>query len=185
MAKKSKKKEQKEDDELVPADPKPQRPEDEDEEMEEEEDDDEDTGILKGKTTSGTSGDDLEKEKMKLLISHFNEEQMSRYESFRRANVNRSSVKKLANAVLNQSITANVVVTLCSASKVFVGEIMEKAREIQQRMDPPPPDEVDKARPIKPEHLREAWRLFKMENGTVPQAHWRRQGGEGDGMMFR
>ncbi|CAN6597020.1 hypothetical protein TRVA0_001S03664 [Trichomonascus vanleenenianus] len=124
----------------------------------------------------------VEKEKTKLLLAHFNGDQMSRYEAFRRANINRSGVKKLANSVLNQSITGNVAVALSGMSKVFVGEIVEKARVVQSRMDP---EDHRELRPLKPEHFREAWRLFKIESGTVPAAHWRRQGGDGDGMMFR
>lgn len=131
--------------------------------------------------------EDEEKERMKLLLSNFNADQMTRYEAFRRANVNRTAVKKLANAVLNQSITANVAVALSGMSKVFVGEIIEKARDVQQRMEPITSIEEleSQERPLKPEHLREAWRLFKIEQGTVPAAHWRRQGSDGDGMMFR
>lgn len=130
---------------------------------------------------------DLERDRMKLLLSNFNDDQMARYEAFRRANINRSAVKKLANAVLNQSITGNVAVALSGMSKVFVGEIVEKARDVQARMDggDKNSDDQQSERPLRPEHLREAWRLFKQESGTVPAAQWRRQGGEGDGMMFR
>lgn len=129
---------------------------------------------------------EIEMEKMKLLLANFNDDQMSRYEAFRRANINRSSVKKLANSVLNQSITGNVAVALSGMSKVFVGEIVEKARDVQKLMEPTEYDENGKEiiRPLRPEHLREAWRLFKVESGTVPQSHWRRQGGA-DGLMFR
>lgn len=129
---------------------------------------------------------DLERDRLKLLLSNFNDDQMARYEAFRRANINRSAVKKLANAVLNQSITGNVAVALSGMSKVFVGEIVEKARDVQARMDGVSNSDGQQGeRPLRPEHLREAWRLFKQESGTVPAAQWRRQGGEGDGMMFR
>ncbi|ODQ67628.1 TAFII28-domain-containing protein [Nadsonia fulvescens var. elongata DSM 6958] len=128
-----------------------------------------------------------EHERIKLLLQYFDSEQMNRYEIFRRANINRTSVKKLANAVLNQSITGNVAVVLSGLSKVFVGEIVEKARDVQMRMDSPstPNKDENRQKPLRPEHLREAWRLFKEETGTVPQAHWRRQSGDGDGRMFR
>jgi transcription initiation factor TFIID subunit 11 len=131
---------------------------------------------------------DVEREKMNLLLAHFNEEQMSRYEAFRRANINRNAIKKLANSVLNQSISPNVAVALSGLSKVFVGEMVEKAREVQLRMDPPKTFEEYEQRgrqPLKPEHFREAWRMYKLETGTVSEAHWRRQGGDGDGLMFR
>lgn len=179
------------------------------------EDDDDDDGEEFGGVTSQdahASSEAQDREKLRLLLANFSESQMSRYEAFRRANLNRTGIKKLANAVLNQSITANVAVTLSGLAKVFVGELVEKAREVEQRMDreflkqqkeaatkkrkqegdgdagiedveeeqQPPP-----LLALRPEHMREAWRLYRKEMGTVPNAQWRRQGGEGDGRMFR
>ena len=57
-------------------------------------------------------------------------------------------------------------------------EFIEKYKKEHDGNDPP-------LLPIRPEHLREAWRLYRKEMGTVPAAQWRRQGGEGDGRMFR
>jgi transcription initiation factor TFIID subunit 11 len=160
-------------------------PPENDYEEEEEDDDVEMFGSL-NQSAKESGNAELEIQKMKLLLANFNDEQMSRYEAFRRANINRSAVKKLSNSVLNQSITANVAVALSGMSKVFVGEIVEKAREVQKRADPPEytADGKEIVRPLAPEHLREAWRLFKLESGTVPQSQWRRQGGA-DGLMFR
>lgn len=283
-----------------------------------------------GKTAgSGSSKHDKkETERQRLLMQAFDDSQMARYEAFRRANVSKGSVKKLANAVLGQSIPAPVATALCGLSKVFIGELVESARRVQHNQNrkayyelkpimdkqlekekekynaskgiantnktndlsqshitkssngnlsaelsissfpfldnslnssgdggdfgglglndlvglgvgnslsnstigngsfnidalsgsgllgaaslkeqaqalknssnplnlvyPPTDDEeAEKAielldrQPLKPEHLREAWRLYKLESGTVPAAQWRRQGGDGDGKMFR
>lgn len=70
-------------------------------------------------------------ERQRLLMQAFDESQMARYEAFRRANVSKGSVKKLANAVLGQSIPAPVVTALCGLSKVFIGELVETARQVQ------------------------------------------------------
>lgn len=172
----------------------------------EEEDDDE--GEEFGGVTSqdnNINNDTQDRERLKLLLAKLSEEQMNRYEAFRRANLNRTGIKKLANAVLNQSITANVAVTLSGLAKVFVGELVEKAREVEQQMDREFLAQATKKRKLedgaeeieaeeevqppllalRPEHMREAWRLYRKEMGTVPNAHWRRQGGEGDGRFFR
>ncbi|KAK9460030.1 hTAFII28-like protein conserved region-domain-containing protein [Lipomyces oligophaga] len=127
-------------------------------------------------------GHGMSNEELEILLSTFSEEQMDRYETFRRSNVNKSGVKKLANAVLNQSIASNVVVTISGVAKVFLGDIIERARDVQLRTDPG----LDGAQiPLMPHHIREAWRLYRAESGLVPAAHWRRQGGRGDGKLFR
>lgn len=156
----------------------------EEEELESEEEED---GI--GVAVTGLNSEDqaaeFEREKARLLSSNFDEDQMNRYEAFRRANIKRSSVKKFASAILSQTISQNVAVTLSGMSKVFVGELVEKAREVQLRMDAGVDPVELQQRPLEPRHYREAWRLFKLEKGTVPAAHWRRLGKSGDGMMFR
>ena len=38
--------------------------------------------------------------------------------------------------------------------------------------------------PILPEHIREAWRLYRLQSDTLPNAYWRTQG-EAQGSMFR
>lgn len=106
-----------------------------------------------------------EHEKMNLLLAHFDEQQMSRYEAFRRAGINRNAVRKYANAILNQSITANVSVALSGMSKVLVGEIVEKARDYQAAECARTGAEPG---PLTPAQLRAAWRLYKMQPGALP-----------------
>ncbi|KAK9496205.1 hTAFII28-like protein conserved region-domain-containing protein [Lipomyces doorenjongii] len=131
-------------------------------------------------------GPGMSQEQIKLLISSFTDDQMERYETFRRANISRGGVKKLANAVLNQSITNNVAVAISGFSKVFIGEVIERALDVQRRIDPQDPlNPYTPPTPLLPEHIREAWRLYKQETALVPAAHWRRAGGQGDGRMFR
>ncbi|KAK9322864.1 hTAFII28-like protein conserved region-domain-containing protein [Lipomyces orientalis] len=131
-------------------------------------------------------GPGMSQEQIKLLISSFTDDQMERYETFRRANISRGGVKKLANAVLNQSIANNVAVAISGFSKVFLGEVIERALDVQRRMDPPYSlNPYASPKPLLPEHIREAWRLYKQETALVPAAHWRRAGGQGDGRMFR
>ncbi|KAA8906097.1 hTAFII28-like protein conserved region-domain-containing protein [Sphaerosporella brunnea] len=126
-------------------------------------DDDEDEGrddygtetVLASGGASGFAEDDEEKKRMAILLEAFDEDQQNRYESFRRANLNKASVKKLANLVLSQSVTANVGTVICGFSKVFTGEIIELALQIQKSWG----DEG----PLLPDHLREAWRRYKIE----------------------
>jgi len=76
-----------------------------------------------------------EEERLRLLMDHLDPEQMSRYEFYRRTTVNKGGVKKIANTVLNQSVSNNVAIVLSGVSKVFIGEIIEKARSVKLRYD--------------------------------------------------
>ncbi|KAI5780789.1 hTAFII28-like protein conserved region-domain-containing protein [Geopyxis carbonaria] len=103
----------------------------------------------------GFEEDDAEKRKMAILLEAFDDEQNQRYEAFRRANLNKAAVKKLANQVLSQSVTQNVGTVICGFSKVFSGEIIELALQIQKVWG--------HDGPLQPDHLREAWRRYKIE----------------------
>lgn len=125
---------------------------------------------------SEQSSEDFERERMKLLVSHFDEQQMSRYAAFRRANIRRTVVKKYASQLLNQPISNSVAVVLAGMSKVLIGDIIELARDLQERNQaierrkmglPMMPHSV-RAEPLHPSFIREAWRIYREETGTVP-----------------
>jgi transcription initiation factor TFIID subunit 11 len=102
-----------------------------------------------------------EKMRMRRLLESFDEQQMARYEVFRRVGLNKNAVKRLANHVLNQSVTQNVAVVIAGASKVFVGEIVERARAVQKLRG--------ETGPLSPDCLREAYRQYK-QTGLLPQS---------------
>ncbi|KAL7267240.1 transcription initiation factor TFIID subunit 11 [Rhizina undulata] len=129
---------------------------------EEEEDDgrEEDYGtstVLADGSNGTFAEDDAEKRKLAILLDAFDPSQTHRYEAFRRANLNKAAVKKLANQVLSQSVTANVGTVICGFSKVFTGEIIELALSIQKSWGD--------TGPLLPDHLREAWRRYRAEMG--------------------
>ncbi|KAG4301933.1 hypothetical protein PCANB_002031 [Pneumocystis canis] len=127
---------------------------------EEEEINDYGTSII-SYNTQWTKSEDEEKMRLKILLDSFNEDQMQRYEIFRRANLDRSSFRRMVNSILNQSITPNICIVISGFVKVFIGEIIEKARDIQQQWG--------HTGPLAPEHLREAYRLYKLESKRMPQ----------------
>jgi transcription initiation factor TFIID subunit 11 len=80
--------------------------------------------------------EELDKEEQtRLLMDNLSEEQMSRYEYLKRSSLNRGQMKKLAYSVLNQSVSNNVAIILGGVGKLFVGEIVERARDVKLRMD--------------------------------------------------
>ncbi|KAM9910210.1 hypothetical protein OXX80_012238 [Metschnikowia pulcherrima] len=156
-------------------------------------------------------------EKKRLLITSFSNDQMERFEAYRRMAVNKPGVKKICNGVLGHSIPQNIAVVMAGLSKSLLGDIITKAFEVQENefktklimdidakkkrkrdtlqrlsrgedVSSIPEKNLlymgDSKMPLTPEHIREAWRLYRLENsGTFP-AKWRTQG-EGDGLLFR
>lgn len=116
--------------------------------------------------------EEAERERMKLLISYFDEQQMARYLAFRRANIRRAAVRKYASHLLNQPISNNVAMVLAGMSKVLIGDIIELAREVQDkkegRAERTKPLEGKEPEPLLPSSIREAWRICKQNGAGVP-----------------
>ncbi|CEP10322.1 hypothetical protein [Parasitella parasitica] len=95
------------------------------------------------------------KEDMKVLLENFSDDQLQRYEGYRRSALNRTNVKRLVSQVLNQQCSQTMAFVVAGFSKVYVGEIVEKAKEIME--------EWGDHGAIRPEHLREAHRRYKTD----------------------
>ncbi|KAH0545306.1 hypothetical protein FGG08_000605 [Glutinoglossum americanum] len=145
-------------------------------EEEDDDDDENDAGTTMMFDGGGQADEDQEKQKLAILVDSFNEDQSDRYDLFRRVKLQPSALKKIANQTLSQSIPPLVVTTIGGLSKVFIGEIVERAREVQaQWLAAATPDGVFKEEmrgPLLPDHLREAVRRYRKD-------------GEGGGAGFR
>ncbi|CAF0823160.1 unnamed protein product [Brachionus calyciflorus] len=97
-----------------------------------------------------------ENKKMQVLMANFSEEQLNRYETFRRSAFQKSSIKKIIQTVCGKSVSQSVVIAMSGISKVFVGEIVEKALDVKEKWGD--------TGALQPKHLREAFRLFKSAN---------------------
>ncbi|KAK4054706.1 transcription initiation factor TFIID subunit 11 [Microbotryomycetes sp. JL201] len=67
-----------------------------------------------------------EKEDLRVLLEHFDAEQMDRYEAFRRSGLTKGAVRKLVNNLAGQNVPPSVLTVVRGFAKVFVGEIVEK-----------------------------------------------------------
>lgn len=130
------------------------------EDDEEEEEDNMDVEL--GKLTPGDSNGDPDKmAKMQAILSRFTEEQMSRYESFRRSGFQKANMKKLLASITgSQKISMPMTIVVSGIGKMFVGELVETARMVMS--------ERKETGPIRPCHIREAYRRLKLE-GKVPK----------------
>ncbi|KAG8055854.1 hypothetical protein GUJ93_ZPchr0001g30385 [Zizania palustris] len=129
---------------------------------EQEEDDDEEDHmeVDLDKLPSGTSDPD-KLAKMNAILSQFTEGQMNRYESFRRSGFQKSNMKKLLASITgSQKISVPTTIVVSGIAKMFVGELIETARIVMtERKD---------SGPIRPCHIREAYRRLKLE-GKIPK----------------
>lgn len=125
----------------------------------EEEEEDENMEVELGKLAPG--GDPDKMAKMQAILSRFTEEQMNRYESFRRSGFQKATMKRLLVSVTgSQKVTMPMTIAMSGIAKMFVGEIVETARIVMS--------ERKESGPIRPCHIREAYRRLKLE-GKVPK----------------
>ncbi|KIJ47908.1 hypothetical protein M422DRAFT_163400 [Sphaerobolus stellatus SS14] len=97
-------------------------------------------------------------------MDHFTPEQFERYEAYRRSAFPKQSIRKMIQQTTNYTASQPVAQVVAGFAKVFVGEMVEKARAVQASWGEPPET------PLSPEHLREAYRIYQQETGAIGAA---------------
>ncbi|PLW58476.1 hypothetical protein PCANC_00497 [Puccinia coronata f. sp. avenae] len=97
----------------------------------------------------------LNKDRLKVLLEHFDPQQMDRYSEYRNSGLAKANVRKLANTILQQSVTERVTIVIRGFAKVFVGHMVEQALEVQKRRGG--------SGPITQYDLKEAYRAYLAE----------------------
>ncbi|WAQ84522.1 hypothetical protein PtA15_5A92 [Puccinia triticina] len=97
----------------------------------------------------------LNKDRLKILLEHFDPQQMDRYSEYRNSGLAKANVRKLANSILQQSVSERVTIVIRGFAKVFVGHMVEQALEVQKRRGG--------TGPIAQHDLKEAYRAYLSE----------------------
>lgn len=131
----------------------------------------------------------LEKQKQEraAFLDALPAKHLARYDLWNRIALKREVVRRLVNQTLSQSVPSNVVMTVNAYTKVFAGEIVDRARQVQREWvaaaEALPMGEKNvqgmgesetevkeyDLGPLLPDHLREALRRYKhdRDGGTV------------------
>ncbi|XP_014212337.1 transcription initiation factor TFIID subunit 11 [Copidosoma floridanum] len=112
-----------------------------------------------GKEKSRKELEEEEREKMQVLVSNFTEDQLDRYEMYRRAAFPKAAIKRIMQTITGCSVSQNVVIAMSGIAKVFIGEIVEEALDVME--------EWNESGPLQPKHLREAVRRLRLQ-GQIP-----------------
>lgn len=160
-------------------------------EEEEAEDDDDDDGaqgeaLFDGAREMDDAAKAQEGEHRMILYETLSQEQRDRYDIWNRQALRKNTVRKIVNQTLSQSVPQSIVLTVSASAKVFIGDLVEKARDVQtewlacESKWPTGEEkeeysttggkaatffdvkEMDKG-PLTPDHLREALRRYKKD----------------------
>ncbi|KAF4523791.1 hypothetical protein B566_EDAN009024 [Ephemera danica] len=102
-----------------------------------------------------------------VLVSNFTEEQLDRYEMYRRSAFPKAAIKRIMQTITGCSVSQNVVIAMSGIAKVFVGEIVEEVGILNKIVALDVMDEQSESGPLQPKHLREAVRRLRYKT-TIP-----------------
>ncbi|CAK9441389.1 uncharacterized protein LODBEIA_P52570 [Lodderomyces beijingensis] len=74
-----------------------------------------------------------EEEQRRLLIANLTDDQMERFESYRRSTINKSGIKRICNSIVGHSIPQVIATVMAGVTKSFVSEVISTALSLQER----------------------------------------------------
>ncbi|KAL8651359.1 MAG: hypothetical protein Q9226_004740 [Calogaya cf. arnoldii] len=74
-----------------------------------------------------------EKADLSVLVDHFNPDQSARYEMMRRVKLRKETVRRIVNQTLSQSVPPSIVTGIIGYTKVYMGLLIERARDVQEQ----------------------------------------------------
>ena len=97
----------------------------------------------------------LDETSMGELLKIFTPEQLTRYECYRRSSLSKPALKRIFNSITGTSLNPNSLIVLAAVCKLYIGQIVESAREVASSY------EVSDLDPLEVEHVQEAHRRIQ------------------------
>lgn len=63
---------------------------------------------------------------VRILFDHFSDEQVKRYEAYRRSGFSKAAMRRILHLGLGHALNPNTVIVVAGIAKVFVGQLVEK-----------------------------------------------------------
>jgi transcription initiation factor TFIID subunit 11 len=101
------------------------------EDEDDEEDADQEADLDDNQRTMMLEAQEKDEERSRRLIATFDSDSEERYWKWRALNLDKAVVKRMANQTVSQSIGKTPLLAVHMYAKYFVGEILERAREVQ------------------------------------------------------
>jgi len=92
----------------------------------------EEAPVVASSSNAAQEEDELCRLRAQLLLANFSPEQLERYEVMRRASFPKSSVRRLITQFTGTVVNQNVVIAIAGMAKVFTGELIEEALDLQE-----------------------------------------------------
>ncbi|KAI3402321.2 TAF11 [Candida oxycetoniae] len=137
-----------------------------------------------------------EEEQKRLMITNLTDDQMERFEAYRRSTINKTGIKKLCNSIVGHSIPQVIATVMAGVTKSFVSEVISTALEVRERghkaklLNDIEEKKLQKSRfvrgasdiegqvnflsydgdnpsPLTASHIREAYRLLKLQSSAA------------------
>ncbi|PWN39290.1 hypothetical protein IE81DRAFT_350300 [Ceraceosorus guamensis] len=100
---------------------------------EEEDEEEEDAGLVQEEAQKQAELSEARKTVLGAMMQNMTAEQLDRFEAYSRTAISRPNMKRLVNHILQQSVSDQIATIFAGAGKIFVGEIVELARDIASR----------------------------------------------------
>ncbi|CEH18650.1 Transcription initiation factor TFIID, subunit TAF11 [Ceraceosorus bombacis] len=100
---------------------------------EEEDEEEEDAGLVQEEAQRQAELSEARKSVLGAMMQNMTAEQLDRFEAYSRTAISRPNMKRLVNHILQQSVSDQIATIFAGAGKIFVGEIVELARDIASR----------------------------------------------------